>query len=85
MFLQNENFTIYEVENLKNDCIAELQRNEIIVDMKNVAKIDIAAVSLLLSLKKSATAQNKKFKLQNCNYNILMALSICGCDAYLGV
>jgi len=85
MLLENENFTIYEVESLKNDCIAALENDTIVIDMKNVAKIDMPAVCLLISLKKSATAQDKEFKLQNCNYNVSMALSICGCDAYLGV
>ena len=85
MLLENENFTIYEVENLKTDFIRELNNDKIIIDMQNISKIDMSAVSLLLSLKKSAHIQNKEFLLKNCSDTILMSLSICGCDSYLGI
>jgi anti-anti-sigma regulatory factor len=85
MILENENFTIYEVEDLKNAFISELQNEKVLIDMQNISKIDMAAISLLLSLKKSAQLQKKEFSLKNCNDSILVSLSICGCDSFLGV
>ena len=85
MLLENENFTIYEVESLKEEFISELQNDSVTIDMQNVSKIDMSAISLLISLKKSTQNQNKKFHLQNCSDAVLMSLSVCGCDSYLGV
>ena len=85
MFLKNENFTVYEVENLKDSFISELSNKRVVVDMKNVSKIDMSAISLLISLKKTAAKEDKEFCLENCSETILLSLSICGCDSYLGV
>jgi len=85
MFLQDENFTIYEVEALKDSFVSELSHSKVVVDMKNVSKIDMSAISLLLSLKKASLKEEKEFSLENCSDEIQMSLSICGCDSYLGV
>jgi len=85
MFLQNENFTIYEVEELKDSFISELSHPKVVIDMQNIIKIDMSAISLLISLKKSALKEEKEFILENCTDEILHALSISGCDSYLGV
>ena len=85
MFLTNENFTIYEVENLKDAFISELSHERVVVNMQNIVKIDMSAISLLISLKKTALEEEKEFSLENCSEEILMSLSICGCDSYLGV
>jgi len=85
MLLENENFTIYEVENLKHNFIDELKLDTIEIDMKNVSKIDMCAISLLISLKKSADELEKSFTLKNYNDEIVMSLSMCGCDSYLGI
>lgn len=85
MYVLNENFTIYEVEDIKTDFIKELENPKVLIDMQNVSKLDMSAISLLISLKKSAQMQQKDFALQNCSDAIRMSLSICGCDSYLGV
>ena len=85
MLIEHENLTIYEVEDLKDSFIAELSLPSITIDMLNVSKIDMSAISLLISLKKSALSADKKFALQNCSDTIKMSLSICGCDTYLEV
>lgn len=85
MLLESESFTIYEVEDLKSNFILELANEKIVIDIKNVTKIDMSAISLLISLKKTSIEEKKEFTLQNCSDSILLSLSICGCDSYLGV
>jgi len=85
MLLENENFTIYEVEKMKDNFINELKLDTIEIDMQNISKIDMCAISLLVSLKKSADELEKNFTLKNYNDEIVMSLSICGCDSFLGV
>jgi len=85
MLTLNENLTIYEVEDLKKTFISELSNDTVTIDMANVLKIDMSAISLLISLKKSAQIEDKQFTLQNCSDEIKISLSICGCDTYLEV
>lgn len=86
MKLETENFTIYEVEELKEKFIEELNTNDNIeIDMSNILKIDMPAIQLLFSLKKSCSEQNKSFELKNINENIYKAFQLSGCDTSLGV
>lgn len=85
MFLVNDNFTVYEVQNLKDAFISELSNKKVVIDMQNIIKIDMSAISLLVSLKKTALQEQKEFSLENCSEEILMSLSICGCDSFLEV
>ena len=56
--------TIYEAEKLKVDFLAELSsQDELSLDMKNIQKIDIVGIQLLISLIKTAKKSNKKIQL----------------------
>jgi len=86
MLLENENFTIYEVEELREKFVGELHvYKDIEIDLVNIRKIDMPAIQLLLSLKKSCKEQNKSFEIKNINENIYKAFQLSGCDTALGV
>ena len=86
MKLQNNNFTIYEVEQLKEDFINEINNeNEVVVDFENITKIDMSAIQLLLSLKKSCDEKNKGFEIKNIKEEVLDSFEITGTAYILGV
>ncbi len=86
MKLESENFTIYEVEEIKDKFLEEFNiYKDIEIDLSNVIKIDMTAIQLLLSLKKSCKEQNKSFEIKNIDPNISKAFQLSGCDSVLGV
>ena len=86
MKLESESFTIYEVEELKKAFLEELHvYKDIEIDLSNVKKIDMPAIQLLLSLKKSCKNLNKEFEIKNIDDNIYKAFQLSGCDTALGV
>ena len=86
MKLESESFTIYEVEELKKSFLEELHvYKDIEIDLSNVQKIDMPAIQLLLSLKKSCKKLNKEFEIKNIDDNIYKAFQLSGCDTALGV
>jgi len=86
MKLESENFTIYEVEELKDKLLEEFQiYKDVEIDLSNVHKIDMTAIQLLLSLKKSCKDKEKTLEIQNINDNIFKAFQLSGCDTALGV
>lgn len=86
MKLESENFTIYEIKELKDKFLEEFQQSkDIQIDLSSVTKIDMTAIQLLLSLKKSCDNQNKSFEIKNIDANIFRAFQLSGCDTALGV
>jgi len=86
MKLESESFTIYEVETLKDKLLEELHvYKDIEVDLSNIKKIDMPAIQLLLSLKKSCEQEKKTFEIKNIDPNIFKAFQLSGCDTALGV
>lgn len=86
MKLENSNFTIYEVEDIKNLFQNTLMKEDkIVVDFENISKIDMSAIQLLISLKKTCMEQNKSLQLINMNTDIVNAFNISGTSYILGV
>jgi anti-anti-sigma regulatory factor len=85
MKLSNNNFTIYEVEEIQKDFLLLLNTNEIILDFENISKIDMSAIQLVISLKKSCDDLDKTFEIVNIKDEILNSLEITGIAYYLGV
>ncbi|MBU0719957.1 STAS domain-containing protein [bacterium] len=85
MLIEKENFTIYEVEELKDKFLKTLDEESVVVDMSSVKKIDMCAIQMLCSLKQSADIKEKDFSITNANSDILHALKISGCDIVLGL
>jgi len=85
MKLSNNSFTIYEVEDIKKDFLELLNDEKIVVDFENISKIDMSAIQLLISLKKSCDALNKEFEVVNIKEEIIDSFEITGTAQVLGV
>ena len=85
MKLQNNNFTIYEVEEIKKDFSQLLEKEKISIDLENVTKINMSSIQLLLALKKSCDESNKEFEIKNIKEEILSSFEITGIAYVLGV
>lgn len=85
MKLLNNNFTIYEVEEVKNIFLELINQDEIMLDFENISKIDMSALQLIISLKKSCDDLNKPFEIVNIKEDILNSFEITGIAYYLGV
>lgn len=85
MKLENNNFTIYEVEEIQKQCIELLEEQSVTVDMDNISKIDMSAIQLLISLKKSCDEQQKDFEILNLKDEVLESFEISGTAYFLGV
>lgn len=79
-------FTIYEVEKLKVILLKELNNSDdFTIDMKNIDKLDIVGIQLLISFVKSANSINKKVQFINITDNALLQIDICNCRLVLGI
>ena len=86
MTLDINEFTIYEVEKLKEIFLKELESSDdFILDMTSIEKLDIVGIQLLISLVKSANYIDKKVKLINITQNALLQIDICNCRRALGI
>lgn len=85
MKLENNNFTIYEVEEIQKQCSTLLEEQSITVDMENISKIDMSAIQLLISLKKSCNELQKDFEIVNVKEEVLESFEISGTAYVLGV
>lgn len=78
MKIEDESFTIYEVEKIREEM---LQANDNVIDMSGVKKIDMCAIQLLCSLKKS----KNDLSIINANGDVLSTIEVSGCFAILGL
>jgi len=78
--------TIYEVEELQTLFLKELNGdNSLLIDMKQIEKIDMVGIQLLLSLLKSADEIEKEVKFINISENTLHQIKSCYCEKALGI
>jgi len=85
--LEYERLTIYEVEALSKELNSYLDNAELTLDLdlKNVTKLDLSAIQLLLSTERTCSQNNIKFNLHGLNSTNKEALQLCGCAPFLGV
>jgi len=85
--LEYEKLTIYEVEALSEELHSYLVNAELTLDLdlKNVTKLDLSAIQLLLSTEKTCTSNNIKFNLHGLNNLNINTLELCGCASLLGI
>ncbi len=85
--LKYEKLTIYEVEDLHKKILKYLEKEEgdLELDLDSIQKIDMTAIQLLLSTKKTYEAQSRKLILTNLSDSIKHTLKLSGCDLLLGV
>lgn len=80
------NFTIYDVETVHKELLVALANDdEVVVDMGSVEKIDMAALQLLVSAKRSCKEENKNFGLSNISDEIATTIKMSGLESELGV
>ena len=86
MKIEAFNFTIYDVESIHKELVEEVSKEDPVnVDMQSVEKIDMAGLQLLVSAKRTCTAEDKTFALSNVSDEVLGAIRMCGLEAELGV
>jgi len=85
--LEYERLTIYEVEALSKELDSYLNNAELTLDLdlKNVTKLDLCAIQLLLSTEKTCSKNNIKFNLHGLNDTNKEALQLSGCAPLLGI
>lgn len=78
--------TIYEVEKLKEIFLEELKADATLtLDLGKVEKIDMVGIQLLLSLVRTAQAQDKKVEFANISEGVLHQIKIAHCEKALGI
>lgn len=85
MKLENNNFTIYEVEEIKKDFSKLLEEDKVVLDLENITKVDMSAMQLLIALKKSCEESKKEFEIKNLKQEVLSSFEITGIAYVLGV
>jgi len=83
--IDKSELSIYEVESLHKDLLAEFKNGDIIIDMSNTNKIDMSIIQLFISAKKSSIETSKKFELKNLNQEVSKIFQSAGCESLLGV
>lgn len=84
--LEYEKLTIYEVEDFHKDLMKILNGSskECELDFKNVKKIDLAGIQLLLSANETFRQKNINLKIYRLSIELLLALEFCGSKELLG-
>jgi len=85
MKLSNNNFTIYETEEIRKEFLKLINEETVILDFENISKIDMSAIQLLISLKMNCNDLNKTFEIVNIKEEILNSFEITGTAYILGV
>ncbi len=80
--LEFEKLTIYEVESVHKGLLewCEKGEKELILDLGNVATIDIAAIQLLIAAQKTCEKKSTEFRLKNLSSEVQNSMHIAGCD-----
>ena len=71
MEIEKSELNIYDVETLHKQFIEEIKKDSIIIDMKNVNKVDATIIQLLISTQKTSNILSKEFKIINLNDELL--------------
>lgn len=84
--LEYEKLTIYEVEDFHKDLMKILNNSskECELDFKNIKKIDLAGIQLLLSASETFKQKNIGLKIHGLSFELMLALEFCGSKELLG-
>jgi len=74
MKLENEEYSIYDVEALYRDVLEAFKKGDVLVDVSSVNKMDMSVIQLLISLQKSCKESAKRFELQNVSASLVTIL-----------
>jgi len=84
MKIEKDELSIYEVESLYKDLLDEFKKDEVIIDMSSVNKIDMSIIQLFVSLQKSCQEITKHFELIHVNEELKEIFSNCASEFLLG-
>jgi anti-anti-sigma factor len=85
MKLESSSLSIYEVEELKAAFVDLLKEDNVLLDLQNVSKVDMCALQLLISLKRSAQDQGKELEIIHVHEEVSDACNLAGISHILGV
>jgi len=85
MKIEQDELTIYEVEDLYKELLDEFLKGDVVVDISGVNKVDMSVVQLLLSAKKSCLESSKTFKIIGANSEVTKIFQKSGCYSLLEV
>jgi anti-anti-sigma factor len=85
--LPYEKLTIYECEDFYKFLIGKLKTvdTSLSLDFKNIQKIDMVTIQLLLSLANTCKKTDVELNLINFSAELKHTLTLCGCDKVLKV
>lgn len=85
MVFKSDVLGVEEADAIKEELLSFIasQDKQLELDLGNVNKIDLCALQLLLSLKKSLEEKDRTLVLLNCTNSVLEAFELCGCSNLL--
>ena len=84
MKTDKDELTIYEIETFYKELLDEFNKGDVVVDISSLNKIDMSAIQLLLSVKKSCQESSKAFKIVGANSETRKLFQESGCQTLLG-
>ncbi len=84
MIIKKDELSIYDVEELQKELIAEFNNGSVLIDMNKVNKIDMSVIQLFVSAQKSCKKASKSFELKNISKKISDILKSCACEFLVG-
>jgi len=86
MILAYPKLTIYEAEAFHAQLLELIkQAGDVTFDFTSVQKIDMTAIQLLISFKKSCVSQKKNLIFENVQTPVMDSFTLSGASTYLGV
>ncbi len=83
MKFDEDELNIYNVESLHKSLLEASAKDELVLDMQNVNKIDMSVIQLFISAQKSANNNSKRFLLQNVNEELSQIFKDSACEFLL--
>lgn len=85
IYLLNKDLVSSNIKRLEEEFILFIadDTRDIIVDLKNVAKIDSMSIAALIRIKKKLSEKDRNLKLINPNEGVLRVLDLSGLETYL--
>jgi anti-anti-sigma factor len=81
MVFESDVLGVEEADKIKDELMSFFQTQDkaLELDLGNVNKVDLCALQLLLSLKKSLEDEERTLLLLNCTNSVVEAFELCGC------
>jgi len=84
MKTDKDELTIYEIESVHKELLDEFNKGDVSIDISSLNKIDMSAIQLLLSAKKSCQESDKTFEIIGANSEVSKIFQKSGCQSLLG-